>query len=1120
MNPFGQHSLSLDGTADQFRLARIQTFNWGTFSNIVDFVIPKKGYLFVGPSGSGKSTVLDAHAALMTPPHWVDFNVAARETERRGRDRNLLTYVRGAWAQQTGDSGEHVSQFLRGGTTWSAIAETYRNDQGRVVVLAQVLWVRGHTTAPTDARRVYLTLEREFDVQELEFFAKYEFDVRRFKFDLPDAKVHPDFSGYQERFRRLLGIDNERALRLLHKTQSAKNLGDLNTFLRDFMLDEPETFDIAANLVTEFGELNAAHQEVVNARKQIATLTPARDQHAEHESKILARNGIQALQTAIDQYREHRRRGLLEERIAKKKVELEESQQVSRSLATLAAQEYEMLADLQRQKLEMDSGVLDSIQKDIDSAEQEKSDRIRKRDQAASACRAMGWDMPESVAWFVQRVDAARHRVRKASEFKVETERRKDELKEQVRVTNDRFEKAVAEVKALERQKSNLPARLVDLREQMAADLSIPESKLPFVGELIEVKPDATAWQGAIERVLGGFARSILLEDKQYVSVSAYVNDRDIGDRLVYFRVIPHVAGNQSLGSTSLVRKLDVANGTFGDWVREELKAQFDLECAETLQAFRNARRAVTREGQVKHSSTRHEKNDRHSVNNRSHWVLGFDNKAKLELFKKEAGELGAKLGTLHGKLGEIGDEEELQQQRLLHCQTLSNLTWNEVDVASLLTRIVELTRHLEEEKAARPDLAAQNERIKKQEVAHKAAVDQQNEEDARSKGIERDLAKLYEDLTNLGRLWPGTDAAPPFVDQLATRYGALGRAITLETIDQATTTVERGLHAELRTVEARIAELRNGIVQRFLDFNRDWPDVAAGLDATLESAEDYFAKLRRLEVDNLPKYEERFFALLREQSDQNLTLLATKLDQERSAIKARMELVNESLEGAPFNPGTHLVIETKEKDLEEVKAFRASVKQSLSHTFTNDRQIAEERFKSLAALVKRLASAETPDKNWRGLVLDVRQHVEFIAREFDQDEVEVEVYRSGAGKSGGQRQKLAATCLAAALRYQLGGQDRALPSYATVVLDEAFDKADAEFTAMAMNIFRTFGFQMIVATPLKSVMTLEPFIGGACFVHIKDRKKSTVIPIEYDSEMQRLKLTPEVRNGEEASVS
>lgn len=40
-------------------------------------------------------------------------------------------------------------------------------------------------------------------------------------------------------------------------------------------------------------------------------------------------------------------------------------------------------------------------------------------------------------------------------------------------------------------------------------------------------------------------------------------------------------------------------------------------------------------------------------------------------------------------------------------------------------------------------------------------------------------------------------------------------------------------------------------------------------------------------------------------------------------------------------------------------------------------------------------------------------------------------------------------------------------------------------------NIFCSFGFQMIVATPLKSVMTLEPFVGGACFVDISERRHS-----------------------------
>jgi putative exonuclease SbcCD C subunit len=63
--------------------------------------------------------------------------------------------------------------------------------------------------------------------------------------------------------------------------------------------------------------------------------------------------------------------------------------------------------------------------------------------------------------------------------------------------------------------------------------------------------------------------------------------------------------------------------------------------------------------------------------------------------------------------------------------------------------------------------------------------------------------------------------------------------------------------------------------------------------------------------------------------------------------------------------------------------------------------------------------------------------------------------HRGGSGKSGGQRQNLATTCLAAALRYQLGGDDHGLPQYAPVVLDEAFDKADNEFTALANERFR-----------------------------------------------------------------
>jgi uncharacterized protein YPO0396 len=62
------------------------------------------------------------------------------------------------------------------------------------------------------------------------------------------------------------------------------------------------------------------------------------------------------------------------------------------------------------------------------------------------------------------------------------------------------------------------------------------------------------------------------------------------------------------------------------------------------------------------------------------------------------------------------------------------------------------------------------------------------------------------------------------------------------------------------------------------------------------------------------------------------------------------------------------------------------------------------------------------------------------------------------------------------------------------------------------MNIFTNFGFQMIVATPLKSVMTLEPFIGGACFVDISDRRTSSLLLIDYDVDSQSLKLSEQTR--------
>ena len=145
--------------------------------------------------------------------------------------------------------------------------------------------------------------------------------------------------------------------------------------------------------------------------------------------------------------------------------------------------------------------------------------------------------------------------------------------------------------------------------------------------------------------------------------------------------------------------------------------------------------------------------------------------------------------------------------------------------------------------------------------------------------------------------------------------------------------------------------------------------------------------------------------------------------------------------------------------------------------------QEAEARFELLNAVMTRLASSEPRDVTWRTQCLDTRLHVSFTAVERDEHGTAVDYYEGAGGLSGGQRQKLVVFCLAAALRYQLTEAGDVVPGYALVVLDEAFDKTDTEFTRAGLDVFSGFGFQLLLATPMKMLQTLEEHVGGAAMV-------------------------------------
>lgn len=1108
---------------EQFRMARLQVYNWGTFGELHEVPISERGFLIVGRSGAGKSTLLDAFSALLVPPRWVDFNAAAREADRAGRDRNLVSYVRGAWAAQSdASSGEYTTRYLRSGTTWSALALNYQNALGQQVTLVQLFWLRGGANGNTDVKRYFLIFERAFDLRELSEFGDSNFDVRKLKQTFPEAHARDEFRPYCERFCRLLGIDSEMALRLLHKTQSAKNLGDLNAFLRDFMLDKPETFAVADRLVSEFGELNAAHQAVVTARQQVQMLVPARERHQQMQSIQLQRNGHEELRVGMHSYRERRRMALLETALAALDVELDgHAGQLRRQQDALDIRGA-ALRDLEQQRREAGGGQIEHWESEKKGLEEQRGERLRRREQAVTACGQLGWTLPATPQGFAELLGGARQELALWTGGGLAEEPLL--LLDRARTGAVAEREAVAqEIASLRRQPSNIPAQMIALRRDIAAAIGVAEAALPFVGELLEVKAEEAPWRGAAERVLHGFALSILVDEEHYAALANHINGVNLGRRLVYLRTgRAETAATRPLRANSLVLKLKVKDGAQADWLRAELRQRFDYDCVESIAALRAAsERALTREGQVKHSRTRHEKDDRSAIGDRQHWVLGFDNREKLALYEQQQRELLARVAGYDAELAQLRRRMAENGARALQCQVLVNLQWQEIDVQPMVQRIAAIDHQLKAAREGNSELRQIDARLREQEELVRQAANSLKETDVELRTCQRKIDEQRAQLTALRQDASIVAPTPHQQQGLDERYAALADAVTLRTLDAADRAVSKALGADIERLNQDIAHCEKFIEARFSAFIKEWKADSDGLDAALAAAPDFFAKLARLETDGLPAHEQRFFELLQNQSNQNLAALSTYLNDARKAILERMELVNASLRQVPFNQNagqsTTLHILPSDRQLPEVREFKQDIHKALSNAWGEEREAAEARFVALRGLVNRLGSQEPEQRRWREAVLDVRLHVEFTGKEIDADGNEVEVYQSGAGKSGGQRQKLATTCLAAALRYQLGGSDHGLPMYAPVVLDEAFDKADNEFTALAMNIFANFGFQMIVATPLKSVMTLEPFIGGACFVDIRDRKVSGVLMIEYDGERQRLRLPEQAR--EEAAL-
>ncbi|UEJ84143.1 hypothetical protein Bra3105_07505 [Brachybacterium halotolerans subsp. kimchii] len=1090
----------------QWRLVHVQVSNWGTFHGTHDLEISPRGYFLTGGPGTGKSTLLDAISALLTPPRTLHFNAAASDAgpARSKYRRTVASYVRGAWAMHyDAATGEFNQEVLREKTTLTVLSLRFSDGQGGVVQLSRLLLLQAGHTSDSDVKSLYVISRKALDATDLRQFVSSQIEGRALEAAHPGTETFRQFREYRAKFCQLLGIPDEKALGLLHKIQSAKELGDVNALLRDYMLDEPRTFELADQALTNFHNLSEVYDALVTAREQRDLLRGLRDAHTSWKEMRERGGELVDRRSDIDVYAAQHLVRLLQDEQERLQLERDRVGAQQRRLTQDLADSRADLAQLKEQRRRAGGGEIDDWKQQIAGLDVERERRKERAAEFAAQLATVELRTPVSEDLFLatQREVADLRRTLETEEKNADENRWQSEAK--VRELQQELQQTVAELNSLTSRASNLHSEDVAVRDMIAREVGVAPTDLPFAAELLQVKDGEQEWTAAAEQALRGLARSILVPERVYREVAGVIDRTRLRRRISYNRVNTDLTRpSRRIDPTTLAAKLDVKDGEFHTWLSGEIAARMDYVCAEDLEEFTRLNRAVLRSGQIKHSASRHEKNTDRAINDRSQWVLGFDNRGKRAVFEDERTRAEQALFEAQARRKDVEAEAERRRERLFALQALATVEWDDIDAASVARRIANLrdmVRAAESGSEALADLARQIDDVE-QSITD---ADEELLDVARGAGkLGEQAERAAERLTKAKERLSERSLTPEVEEELSERFHAIAPTIVLSTIDQVTKDASATLDAELVDLTKRTSRAEEDMRTAMREFSRRWPAEAGDTDVSLDAAGDHLAILQRIEEEKLPEVEDRFFEFFTGNTLGDVQALATAIAREPAEIKKRLQRINALLSQVEFHSGRYLQLSMRPVHLAALDEFKKALEDAVAGTIENDitrdRDRAEERFVSLRHLMELISNARTKDDQVSRAILDVRRHVHFHAEEVDAEGKVVHAHESGGPLSGGQNERLTTFCLAAALRYQLAGTGIDVPRYAPIIIDEAFSKGAGKFITAAMESFRHFGFQVILANPGKNPQALAPFIGGVGVVAIREDRYSQVSPIEF----------------------
>jgi len=1095
-----------DDALSGFRLRRLEVYNWGTFDGRVwSLPVDGRNALLTGDIGSGKSTLVDAITTLLVPAQRIAYNKAAGAD---AKERSLRSYVLGHFKSERNDvTGSAKPVSLRGNNSYSVILGVFHNaGYDQMVTLAQVFWMKDSAGQPA---RFYVCAERELSIAT--YFSGFGSDIAQLRKQLraKGCEIEDAFPKYGAWFRRRFGIDNDQALELFHQTVSMKSVGNLTDFVRSHML---EPFDVAPRtqaLIAHFDDLNRAHEAVLKAQRQAELLMPLVDDCDRHAALAGDLDTLRRCRDALPGRFAALKLGLLDKRLAQL---ADDSRRLDGQVERLQSQRDAQRSDIDalRQAIHDNGGDrLERLADDIRSKEILRNARQLKAARYAELGAVLGEPAATDADAFAAQRD--RHAGLRETLRSDDADLQNALTEHGVTLRQGRAEHQALsdEIDSLAQRRSNIDRQQVQLRALLCEALGIAEADMPFAGELIQVREEDQAWQGAAERLLRSFGLSLLVPDAHYKAVSEWVDRSQLRGRLVYFHVRTRKRSElPELHRDSLARKLSIKPGSpFYDWLEREIAHRFDVACCDSPEQFRREARAITLAGQVKDPTGRHEKDDRHRIDDRSRYVLGWSNTDKLAALQQNRLHLERRLADVALLLARAQAERKALAGRLDALARLEEFTdFSELDWPRVAADIAALVDERERLAAASNVLQQLGEQL---QAAKQTLAETEQALDGRD-GARDKRSRVEQRRTDAESLRQQTqallDASPPD-PALAQRLQAIcdealgEHLLSVESCDNREKDVRGWLQSRIDAEQKKLERLSERIIKAMSAFKDEFKLETAEFDASLQADFEYRQLLDQLRRDDLPRFVARFKELLNVNTINEIANFNAQLARERETIKERIGRINESLTQIDYNPGRYIVLESQASPDAEIRDFQAELRACTEGAVTgsDDAQYSEAKFLQVKAIIDRFRGRDglsDHDRRWTTKVTDVRNWFLFAASErWRADDSEFEHYSDSGGKSGGQKEKLAYTILAASLAYQFGlewGEVRSR-SFRFVVIDEAFGRGSDESAQYGLSLFQQLNLQLLIVTPLQKIHIIEPYVSSVGFVHNEGGRASKV---------------------------